>query len=173
MDRWINARLWISMMLGWRLVSFMCFPSLANSKQTLIPTVANDSYGCKRTWLVFFNNQLCLDLWYRAYLKSHEGFGHCPCWSHGNYNRFTVLWLTFVFPSCFRCSRKAMRLSTCLCFSPCKSHATLKPSNHQCFKTTEVTEVYWIILGVAWCGIGDLTWLVTSFRFFCCFFRWT
>lgn len=85
-------------------------------------------------------------------------------------HRFTVLWLTFVFPSCFRCSRKAMRLSTCLCFSPCKSHATLKPSNHQCFKTTEVTEVYWIILGVAWCGIGDLTWLVTSFRFFCFFF---
>ena len=63
-----------------------------------------------------------------------------------------------------------MRLSTCLCFSPCKSHATLKPSNHQCFKTTEVTEVYWIILGVAWCGIGDLTWLVTSFRFFAFFF---
>ena len=21
-----------------------------------------DSYGCKRTWLVFFNNQLCIDL---------------------------------------------------------------------------------------------------------------
>lgn len=31
--------------------------SLLSKQQTNV-----DSYGCKRTWLVFFNNQLCIDL---------------------------------------------------------------------------------------------------------------
>ncbi len=110
--------------------------------------------------LFFFHNSLRLDLWYRAYLNSHEGFGHGPCWSHTNYNCIQLFYCDWpVIFSCLRCSRKAMRLSTCLCFSSWKSPATLKPHQSSIFESQRS------LLDCFGCGIGDLTWLVTSFRF--------